>query len=67
VLIFYPALVVVEILRILQFFTFKKLQNISAHNAATWRQKMAADFSSLVNVIIHIHPSHDKAYNPMMT
>jgi hypothetical protein len=43
-LIFYLALAVVEFLAILRFFTKQKLNNISGNHAATWKQKLAADF-----------------------
>ncbi len=47
VLIFSLALEVAELVAISWFFTKQKLQNISETNAATWRQKLAADFPSL--------------------
>jgi hypothetical protein len=45
-LIFILALVVVEYLAILGFFNKYKFQNITGNHAATWEQKLAADFSS---------------------
>jgi hypothetical protein len=48
VLISYLALVVVEFLAILWFFTKLKLQNISGNNAAHKRQKLATDFPSFM-------------------
>jgi hypothetical protein len=44
VLIFSLALVVVESLVILSFFTKQKLQKVIGKHATTWRQKLAADF-----------------------
>ncbi len=48
VLIFTPALVTVDFffLLISWFFTKLKLQSISVNHAATWREKLAADFPS---------------------
>ncbi len=47
-LIFSLASVVAELIAILWFFTKQTLQNISGSNAATWWQKLATDFPSLV-------------------
>jgi hypothetical protein len=47
VLIFSLALVVVEFLTILGLFTKLKLKNMPGNNAATWKQKLAADIPSL--------------------
>ncbi len=47
------ALVVVEFLAILWFFTKLKLQNISGSYAATWWQKLAADIPSLIEHLAH--------------
>ncbi len=44
---FFVALVDVEFFAILWFFTKPKLENISENYAATWWQKLAADFPSL--------------------
>ncbi len=46
-LILSRALVVVEFLAILLEKTKQNFQNISGNHAATWRQKLAADFPSL--------------------
>ncbi len=55
VLIFYQALAVVEFLAILWFFSESKLQNISGNHAATWQQKLVADFPSLGVHQIHVN------------
>ncbi len=46
-LIFSLALAFIEFLAILRFFTKLKLQLISGNHAATWWQKLPADFPSL--------------------
>ncbi len=48
-LIYSLASVVAELLAILWFFTKWKLKNISGTQAATWWQKLAADFPSFTH------------------
>jgi hypothetical protein len=53
-LFFSLASVVTKLLQILQFFTKYKLQNTSGTDAATWRQKLAADFPLILLIIWQI-------------
>ncbi len=56
--IFSPALVVVELSTIVIFHLKQKLQNIAETRAATWRQKLAADFPSLLQYKVFIASAH---------
>ncbi len=51
-LIFSLSSAVAELLAILWVFTKQKLQNMSVANAATWWQKLEADFLSLMKLDI---------------